>query len=92
MSRVLIVDDAPVDRKLASKLLERRGDAGEPHERAAEQARLECAKGCAVRRTRVCKRHCAAHDRGGEAEAAQLALGRMPLELDQLIEVFVHSP
>lgn len=29
MSKVLIVDDSPVDRRLAGKLLERRGDGGE---------------------------------------------------------------
>jgi CheY-like chemotaxis protein/anti-sigma regulatory factor (Ser/Thr protein kinase) len=30
MSKVLIVDDSPVDRRLAGKLLEKRGDGGEP--------------------------------------------------------------
>ena len=30
MSKVLIVDDSPADRRLAGKLLERRGDDGEP--------------------------------------------------------------
>ena len=30
MSKVLIVDDSPVDRRLAGKLLEKRGEDGEP--------------------------------------------------------------